>query len=130
MVAMSEVIDSLNERSGDEDFTRSQQQSWVETNLRELLSNPKLVTQAKNNRLKQFLESPQFKDAVAMTLMDNQQAFGKMTDRKFPDIPGHKAFRSSEPPQTGAGFPQRHLTAHNRALGEPTSATPIPPWLW
>ena len=80
MVALSEVIDALNDRFGDESFTRSQQQSWVEANLRELLSDPTLVTQANANGLTQFLESQDFQDAISTTLMDNQQAFEKMTE--------------------------------------------------
>ena len=92
MVALSEVIDSLNDRFGDESFTRSQQQSWVEANLRELLSDPTLVTQANVNRLEQFLESQDFQDAISATLMDNQQAFEKMTDIAANDAGFHKDF--------------------------------------
>ena len=92
MVALSEVIDALNDRFGDESFTRSQQQSWVEANLRELLSDPTLVTQANANGLTQFLESQDFQDAISTTLMDNQQAFEKMTEIATNEVGFHGDF--------------------------------------
>jgi type I restriction enzyme R subunit len=57
--------------------------------LRELLVNDdSLVQQAKVNSAKQFVESPDFDDAVTGAVADNQGAHEKMSDYFFTNAPG------------------------------------------
>jgi len=86
MVALAEVIDMLNQRFHDESFEQHQQQSWIESVMRGLLSEPSLVQQANANNLSQFLESEDFKIAVQATLIENQSAFDKMSEIVANDV--------------------------------------------
>jgi type I restriction enzyme R subunit len=80
MVALAEVIEMLNELFGGDMFAQHQQQSWIESVMRALLSDPSLVQQAKANTPQQFMESEDFKNAVKFTIMQNQQTFAKMSE--------------------------------------------------
>ena len=88
MVAFQLVLDRLNDLFGSEDFTDSQKVSFLESLLRTLLDDAELVQQAKVNSAKQFLESPQFDDAVTGAVTDNQGAHQKMSDYFFTNAPG------------------------------------------
>ena len=88
MVAFQEVIDRLNDLFGAEDFTESQKVSFLEALLRTLLDDDALVQQAKVNSAKQFVESPDFDDAVTGAVADNQGAHNKMADYFFTNAPG------------------------------------------
>lgn len=88
MVAFHQVLDRLNDLFGSEDFTQSQKVSFLEALLRTLLDDTALVQQAKVNSAKQFVESPDFDDAVTGAVADNQGAHGKMSDYFFTNAPG------------------------------------------
>ncbi|WP_024442708.1 type I restriction endonuclease subunit R [Mycobacterium sp. UM_WGJ] len=88
MVAFQQVLDRLNDLFGSEDFTESQRVSFLETLLRTLLDDHALVQQAKVNSAKQFIESPDFDDAVTGAVADNQGAHEKMSDYFFTNAPG------------------------------------------
>lgn len=88
MVAFSQVLDRLNDLFGSEDFTQSQKVSFLEALLRTLLDDDSLVQQAKVNSSKQFVESPDFDDAVTGAVADNQGAHVKMSDYFFTNAPG------------------------------------------
>lgn len=88
MVAFQQVLDRLNDLFGSEDFTESQKVSFLESLLRTLLDNHGLVQQAKVNSAKQFVESPDFDDAVTGAVADNQGAHEKMSDYFFTNAPG------------------------------------------
>ena len=83
MVAFQAVIDRLNDLFGDEDFTTGQKESFVEALLRALLDNPTLVTQARANTTRQFLESPDLRDAITAAVAGNQDSHNKMADYFF-----------------------------------------------
>lgn len=93
MVAFQEVLDRLNELFGSEDFSEGQKVSFLEALLRTLLDNPELVQQAsaKGNSLNQFVESPDFDEAVTEAVADNQGAHQKMSDYFFSNAPGRAA---------------------------------------
>ncbi|MCH9733361.1 MAG: DEAD/DEAH box helicase family protein [Actinomycetia bacterium] len=88
MVAFQQVLDRLNDLFGSEDFTESQKVSFLEALLRTLLDDDSLVQQAKVNSAKQFIESPDFDDAVTGAVADNQGAHDKMADYFFTNGPG------------------------------------------
>ncbi|KKC00341.1 type I restriction endonuclease subunit R [Mycolicibacter arupensis] len=88
MVAFQQVLDRLNDLFGSEDFTDSQKVSFLEALLRTLLEDHALVQQAKVNSAKQFVESPDFDDAVTGAVADNQGAHDKMSDYFFTNAPG------------------------------------------
>ena len=88
MVAFRQVLDRLNDLFGSEDFTQSQKISFLEALLRTLLDDDSLVQQAKVNSAKQFIESPDFDDAVTGAVTDNQGAHAKMSDYFFTNAPG------------------------------------------
>lgn len=88
MVAFQQVLDRLNDLFGSEDFTQSQKVSFLEALLRTLLDDHALVQQAKVNSAKQFVESPDFDDAVTGAVADNQGAHEKMSDYFFTNAPG------------------------------------------
>lgn len=88
MVAFQQVLDRLNDLFGSEDFTESQRVSFLEALLRTLLDDHALVQQAKVNTAKQFIESPDFDDAVTGAVADNQGAHEKMSDYFFTSAPG------------------------------------------
>lgn len=88
MVAFQQVLDRLNDLFGSEDFTESQKVSFLEALLRTLLANESLVQQAKVNSAKQFVESPDFDDAVTGAVADNHGAHEKMSDYFFTNAPG------------------------------------------
>ncbi|GLP79744.1 type I restriction endonuclease subunit R [Mycobacterium antarcticum] len=88
MVAFQQVLDRLNDLFGSEDFTESQKVSFLESLLRTLLDDAELVQQAKVNSTKQFVESPDFEDAVEGAVADNQGAHQKMSDYFFTNAPG------------------------------------------
>lgn len=88
MVAFQQVLDRLNDLFGSEDFTESQRVSFLEALLRTLLDDHALVQQAKVNTAKQFIESPDFDDAVTGAVADNQGAHEKMSDYFFTNAPG------------------------------------------
>jgi type I restriction enzyme, R subunit len=88
MVAFQQVLDRLNDLFGSEDFTESQKVSFLEAMLRTLLDDDSLVQQAKVNSAKQFVESPDFDDAVTGAVADNQGAHDKMSDYFFTNAPG------------------------------------------
>jgi type I restriction enzyme, R subunit len=88
MVAFQQVLDRLNDLFGSEDFTDSQKVSFLEAMLRTLLDDDSLVQQAKVNSAKQFVESPDFDDAVTGAVADNQGAHEKMSDYFFTNAPG------------------------------------------
>lgn len=88
MVALQQVLDRLNDLFGSEDFTKAQKESFVESLLSTLLANQALVQQAKVNTAKQFIESPDFDDAVTGAVADNHGAHEKMSDYFFTNAPG------------------------------------------
>lgn len=88
MVAFQQVLDRLNDLFGSDDFTESQKVSFLEALLRTLLADQALVQQAKVNSAKQFVESPDFDDAVTGAVADNQGAHEKMSDYFFTNAPG------------------------------------------
>ncbi|BBZ78491.1 hypothetical protein MANY_38280 [Mycolicibacterium anyangense] len=88
MVAFQQVLDRLNDLFGSEDFTESQKVSFLEALLRTLLDDAALVQQAKVNSTKQFVDSPDFDDAVTGAVADNQGAHEKMSDYFFTNAPG------------------------------------------
>jgi type I restriction enzyme R subunit len=88
MVAFQQVLDRLNDLFGSEDFTESQKVSFLEALLRTLLDDAALVQQAKVNSTKQFVDSPDFDDAVTGAVADNQGAHVKMGDYFFTNAPG------------------------------------------
>ena len=88
MVAFQQVLDRLNDLFGSEDFTESQRVSFLESLLRTLLDDHALVQQAKVNTAKQFIESPDFDDAVTGAVADNQGTHQKMSDYFFTNAPG------------------------------------------
>lgn len=88
MVAFQQVLDRLNDLFGSEDFTESQKVSFLEALLATLLDDHALVQQAKVNSAKQFVESPDFDDAVTGAVVDNQGAHAKMSDYFFTNAPG------------------------------------------
>ncbi|WP_235567951.1 MULTISPECIES: hypothetical protein [Mycobacteriaceae] len=88
MVAFQQVLDRLNDLFGSEDFTESQKVSFLEALLRTLLDDVSLVQQAKVNSPRQFVESPDFDDAVTGAVADNQGAHEKMSDYFFTNAPG------------------------------------------
>jgi type I restriction enzyme R subunit len=88
VVAFQQVLDRLNDLFGSEDFTESQKVSFLEAMLRTLLDDDSLVQQAKVNSAKQFVESPDFDDAVTGAVADNQGAHEKMSDYFFTNAPG------------------------------------------
>jgi len=88
MVAFEVVLERLNDLFGNEDFTQEQKVSFLEALLRTLLADDGLVQQAKVNTPKQFVESPDFDDAVTGAVADNQGAHNKMADYFFTNAPG------------------------------------------
>jgi type I restriction enzyme R subunit len=88
MVAFQQVLDRLNDLFGSDDFTESQKVSFLEALLQTLLDDHALVQQAKINSAKQFVESPDFDDAVTGAVADNQDAHEKMSDYFFTNAPG------------------------------------------
>lgn len=88
MVAFQQVLDRLNDLFGSEDFTESQKVSFLEALLQTLLEDAGLVQQAKVNSAKQFVESPDFDDAVTGAVADNHGAHTKMSDYFFTNAPG------------------------------------------
>jgi type I restriction enzyme R subunit len=88
MVAFQQVLDRLNDLFGSEDFSESQKVSFLEALLQTLLDDHALVQQAKVNSAKQFVESPDFDDAVTGAVADNQGAHEKMSDYFFTNAPG------------------------------------------
>lgn len=88
MVAFQEVLDRLNDLFGSEDFTESQKVSSLKALLRTLLDDHALVQQASANLAKQFVESPDFDDAVTGAVADNHGAHEKMSDYFFTNAPG------------------------------------------
>jgi len=88
MVAFQQVLDRLNDLFGSEDFTQNQKVSFLESLLGTLLDDPALVQQAKVNSAKQFVESPDFDDAVTGAVADNQGAHHKMSEYFFTNAPG------------------------------------------
>ncbi len=95
MVAFDAVLDRLNDLFGNEDFTQSQKVSFLEALLRTLLDDEELVQQARVNTPKQFVESPDFDDAVTGAVADNQGAHNKMADYFFTNAPGREQLVSS-----------------------------------
>jgi type I restriction enzyme R subunit len=94
MVAFQQVLDRLNDLFGSEDFTESQKVSFLEALLQTLLDDHALVQQAKVNSAKQFIESPDFDDAVTGAVADNQGAHEKMSDYFFTNAPGRSRLLS------------------------------------
>jgi len=90
IVAFQQVLDRLNDLFGSEDFTESQKVSFLESLLQTLLDDQALVQQAKVNSIKQFVESPDFDDAVTGAVADNQGAHQKMSDYFFSNAPGRE----------------------------------------
>jgi type I restriction enzyme R subunit len=88
VVAFQQVLDRLNDLFGSEEFTESQKVSFLEALLRTLLDDTDLVQQAKVNSAKQFVESPDFEDAVEGAVTDNQGAHQKMSDYFYSNAPG------------------------------------------
>jgi type I restriction enzyme R subunit len=88
MVALSEVIDRLNDLFGAEEFTASQPESFVRALIDRMLENEPLVQQARVNTVKQFAESPDFDEAVVDAVSDNQGAHKRIADYLFADAPG------------------------------------------
>ena len=88
MVAFQQVLDRLNDLFGSEDFSAGQKVSFLEALLRTLLDDAALVQQAKVNSAKQFVESPDFEEAVEVAVSDNQGAHQKMSDYFFSNAPG------------------------------------------
>ncbi|GAA1587141.1 DEAD/DEAH box helicase family protein [Kribbella karoonensis] len=83
MVAFQAVIDRLNELFGGEDFTTTQQVTFLESLLATLSENQTLLAQAATNTQKQFLDSPDLVDGIVGAVADNQTAHNKMADYIF-----------------------------------------------
>ncbi len=88
LVAFAAVLQRLNDLFGHEDFSHEQKVSFLEALLRTLLADEGLVQQAKVNTPKQFVESPDFDDAVTGAVADNQGSHNKMADYFFTNAPG------------------------------------------
>ena len=88
MVTFQQVLDRLNDLFGSEDFSEGQKVSFLEALLRTLLDDADLVQQATVNSAKQFVESPDFEDAVEGAVTDNQGAHQKMSDYFYSNAPG------------------------------------------
>lgn len=88
MVAFEQVLERLNDLFGNEDFTQAQKISFLEALKLALLDDEALVQQAKVNTPKQFVESPDFDDAVTGAVADNQGSHNKMADYFFTNAPG------------------------------------------
>lgn len=88
MVAFEQVLERLNDLFGNEDFTQAQKISFLEALKLALLDDDALVQQAKVNTPKQFVESPDFDDAVTGAVADNQGSHNKMADYFFTNAPG------------------------------------------
>lgn len=80
LVKMQEILARLNDLFADEDFTQVQKESWLEGLLGALLSDTRLVEQAKVNSKPQFLESPDLRDGVTAALLGNHAAHAKMVN--------------------------------------------------
>lgn len=87
MVALNVVLEQLNQIFG-EAFTEDQMLTFLDALMRTLLSDENLVQQAKVNTIKQFVESPDFDDAVTGAVADNQGSHNKMADYFFASGPG------------------------------------------
>ena len=90
MVAFHQVLDRLNDLFGSEDFTEGQKVSFLQALLHTLLDDAALVQQAKVNSPTQFVESPDFDEAVNIAVADNQGAHQKMSDYFFSNAPGRE----------------------------------------
>ncbi|WP_447925132.1 type I restriction endonuclease subunit R [Georgenia muralis] len=77
---LAEVIARLNEIFGDEDFTESQQETWLEGLVRTLLEDEQVREQAEVNSKNQFLASPTLKSKVLLAVFKNQAAHQKMSE--------------------------------------------------
>lgn len=84
MVAMQTVLDLLNEQFG-ADLSPAQRESFVEAVVSRMLENEALVQQARVNSVTQFIESPDFNEAVVDAVADNQVAHGKVADLFYTD---------------------------------------------
>ncbi len=87
-VALQVVIDKMNDLFGADAFTQSQIREFVNVLVARLLDDPDLVTQARVNKRKQFMESQDFQAAVTEAVTDNQDAHNTMADYFFGDGPG------------------------------------------
>ncbi|HNP58762.1 MAG TPA: type I restriction endonuclease [Gordonia sp. (in: high G+C Gram-positive bacteria)] len=87
MVALSEVVELLNELLGAEELGRSQVESFIEALVANLAGNDDLRQQARVNTIQQFAESPDFDEAVVDAVADNQSAFKTVADFFYTDAP-------------------------------------------
>lgn len=77
---LAEVIERLNEIFGDEDFTESQQETWLQGLVRTLLDDEQVREQAEANSKNQFLASPTLKSKVLLAVFKNKAAHQKMSE--------------------------------------------------
>lgn len=85
LVALQEVIEKINQLFGDEAFSEEQKTIFVHGLLEALLASEQLVSQAKVNTKKQFLESPHLADGVLDAVAGNQDAHNRMADVFYGD---------------------------------------------
>lgn len=85
LVRLEEVLAKLNDLFAGEDFTRAEQQSWVEGLVTVLIDNNRIRAQAQANTKKQFVESPDLSGAVEDAVLDAHDSHTKMTDHFFSD---------------------------------------------
>ena len=79
------MLARINDLFADEDFTRAEQQSWVEGLVTVLSDNDTIRGQAKANTKKQFVESPDLNDAVTDAVISKQDSHNRMTETFFSD---------------------------------------------
>ena len=91
MVAFQQVLDRLNDLFGDESFTEAQRVSFLEALMRTLMADEAIVQQAQINSPAQFLESPDFDDAVKGAVLSNQDSHNTLAEFFFSSVPGRQA---------------------------------------
>lgn len=85
LMRLEEVLAKINDLFAGEDFTRAEQQSWVEGLVTVLIDNDRIRAQASANTKKQFVESPDLSGAVVDAVLDKQDSHNRMTDYFFAD---------------------------------------------
>lgn len=88
MVLLTQVPARINDTFAGEDFTRAEQQPWVEGLATVLSDYPTIRTQAAANSEKRFTESPDLADAVDAAVAGNAGSHALMADLFFADRGG------------------------------------------
>ena len=85
LIRLEEVLAKINDLFAGEDFTRAEQQSWVEGLVTVLIDNDRIRAQAEANTRKQFVESPDLSGAVSDAVLEQQDSHNRMADYFFAD---------------------------------------------